>query len=173
MGRKYFKPNSGYTGRLLEAELFGELTETKPFGEYEYATYKEAMRQAKKLQPHDDPTYPDKNRFASDLYATLADKLGLEDYSNLEFFTGVQGQLDYFHRVDAWFELKTPDGIIIMVTLDVSKNPEKPDAPSGNKADVEFLFPLDGLDPVLDKEEWFDKVNEVASAAFDKLILRQ
>ena len=66
-----------------------------------------------------DPSDPEP-RFASDLHASVALALGLDDWSTLKFFTAVGSALDHFHGVDCFFVFKGK-----IVTIDVTVNSEK------------------------------------------------
>jgi hypothetical protein len=103
------------------------------------------------------------------LHATLADKIGLEDYKDLRFYTAVGSQLDFKHGVDAFFEVDM-NGKTFVVTLDVSMNERKKDE-SDIKADVLISMPGDGLDPKLkeDKEEYHKKLEEVSNEIIDAI----
>jgi len=172
----------GYTGHLIERELLGEINKRKykealqkryelpsaVFDNFELfvkETWKKislekSLALAKEAQPEDsDPTEPTP-RFASDLYAYVAEELGLkkeDDFKKLRFYTAVRSHADQ-RGVDAFFELDTARETIF-VTLDVTGNPRKGD---GWRADVVFEWPMDGLDPKLDKEEWARKTREIS-----------
>jgi len=105
MGKGRFFETSGETGHLLESRMLGESTEK----ETGYQYYKEAINFVKEHQAWENPSDPDP-RFANDLHATIADKLGIEDYDLLKFYTAVGSALDHYHGIDAFFELEiNPD----------------------------------------------------------------
>lgn len=108
----------GYTGRLLETDMFGERFSGQSGRAAEYKEYEDALEEVKKDYPW-DPTDP-MPRFANNLHAEVAQELGLEDWSELKLYTAVGSALDRYHGVDAFFEYG--DG---RVTLDVTKNPAK------------------------------------------------
>lgn len=150
-----------YTGGMLEEEMLGK-TESK-LEKYkldlkEYITYNDAIEIVKRIQPKDsDPTDPDPY-FARDLHATLAENLELEDYSDLEYYTAVKSRLDFLHGVDAFFEWKLPDGRILRVTLDITKNREKKE----HKADVVSWVDEEDLDLDDHKEQYLAFVESEA-----------
>jgi hypothetical protein len=153
------RAETGYTGKIIEREIFGEIEKERPdvFENLEntYLPYKKAMEVVKKMQPF-DPSDP-KPRFANDLHATIAEKLKLEDYRKLKFFTAVSSHLDIWHGTDAFFELDL-EGKKIIVTLDATSNPNKDVC----KADVLVEIPHEGLDPKEDRIEYIEKIEEVA-----------
>jgi len=150
--------NLGYTGRMAEKELFDEAIETT--GLELYLNYQQSLKAVKESQPWEDPSDPDK-RFANDLHATIANKLGFEDYSKLKFYTSVNSHLDKYHGVDAFFELELDNGQKNRVTLDVTLNINKGE---DWKADVVFQWPSEGLDPDLpeDKKEYIKQLEFIA-----------
>lgn len=149
-----------YTGGLAEREIFGEIKKGDQALEF-YSSYGNSIEFVKKSQPYEDPSEPDK-RFPNDLQATIAYSLNLDDYSKLRFYTAVGSHLDKYHGIDAFFELELKGGRIVRATLDVTLDPVKESG--GWKADVVFLWPSDGLDPLLpeDKEKYKDKLKEVS-----------
>ena len=155
------KFESAYTGKLMEEEVFGGLDKERVgvFSDMEgtYLPYRQAMEIVKKMQSFDpsDPNPP----FANDLHATIADKLGLDDYGRLRFFTALESHLDFRHGIDAFFEFTSEKGENIVVTLDVTKNIPFKDT---CKADVLILMPDQGLDPKDDRKTYLDKVEETA-----------
>lgn len=158
MSRRFEKPR-GITGGMAEEEIFGSVENSQEFQEWlenhGYMTFKESMRVAKENQPG-DPTDPDA-RFANDLHATLAEAISPDNYEMIRFNTAVGSNLDYQHGIDAFFEIETASGTIV-VTLDV-----KTYDTSNIKADVLIVYPNEGLDPKEDKLEWEDLLNQVAS----------
>ena len=158
---------SGYTGAILEQEVFNKIEKKKyPHDMENYVNYKVSIKIAKDAQPYEDPSDPDP-QFANDLHATVAELLKLEDYSSLRLYTAVGSHLDVYHSVDAFFELDTDNGIIT-VTLDVTKNISKGEE---HRADVVFQMPPDGLDPKLeeDKEQYKEKIDEVSQRVLDEI----
>jgi len=157
---------SGVTGHLLEHEMLGSGHYSE---EGEYQPYREAMRYVKEHQPF-DPSDP-APRFANDVHATIADMLGLEDYSQLKFFTAVSSLLDKCHGIDGFFELEDADNPhkVLRVTIDITKNPAKGE---DYKADIIITVPRDGLDPKDDKEAFSALVNKTAAAITERLKLQ-
>ncbi len=141
---RYRGGGSHVSGSVVEQELLGEIgkeTYGERFKGAEYVPYREAFRMVKESQPF-DPADPEP-RFANDLHATLAEKLGLEDYSRLKFFTAVsKTHLDVFHGIDAFFELTLEDehGAVV-ATIDITTRPKE-----AWKADVLITVPDEGFD---------------------------
>ncbi len=130
----YEKP-SGYTGGLVEEELLGGHKKVD-WDKKRFWTKEDAIEFAKNNQPEewgkvDDP----KPRFANDMHALIADRLELDDYSNLKIYNATGTPLDLFYGVDLFLEYQ--DQIVtIDITLNKSKteykadfifNPEKED----------------------------------------------
>lgn len=131
-------------GSEVEQELLGSVQATyfERFKEAPYVPYKQAMAMVKELQPF-DPADPEP-RFANDLHATVAEKLQLEDYSQLKFYTAVsKTHLDVFHGVDGLFEFRYGSGHAdtVTVTLDLTTRPK-----DSWKADTLITVPDEGFD---------------------------
>ena len=153
----------GYTGKIAESEVLGETAKPEQEKEMDlesYVTYGQAVDLVQDFQPFQDSTDPYEKRFPQDVHATLADFLGLEDFSQLRYYTAIGSPLDHFHGVDAFFELDLGNGESVRVTLDMTQNPNKQDY----KADVVFQWPREGLSykDSDDKPFWEEKVKEVA-----------
>jgi len=106
--------SNGMTGKLFEWEVLGPCIVTVSG----YLPYLDAMALARKSQPW-DPTDPE-TRAGSDIHASVALALGLDDWFELALYTALNSPLDLFHGVDGWFEF---NGRI--VTLDLTRNPTK------------------------------------------------
>lgn len=168
-----FREPSGYTGRLAEEEFLGAVRNPenmpelkKKYEEDGFIKLKDAMQVIKRYQPFENPSDPDP-RFANDLHATVAEKLGLDDFENLRFYTAVGTYIDVANGVDAFIELDK-DGKTMFTTLDITTNPQKGDS---HKADIVFFVPSQGLDPKEDKKAYQEKIEEVSEkvlAAFEK-----
>jgi len=155
------KFESAYTGKLIEEEVFGGLDRERvgvlnDIGKT-YLPYRQAMEIVKKMQPF-DPSDPEP-LFANDLHATITEGLKLDDYDRLKFFTALNSHLDFFHGVDAFFELTLEDGKKIVITLDITQNVSSKDT---CKADVLILMPDQGLDPQDDRKMYTDKIKQTA-----------
>ncbi len=101
----------------------------------------------------DDPTNPRKP-FAKELRLAVIDGLELEDPKEMEyvkFYTAVGTSADIFHGVDGWVEYTFPSGQQVVVTLDVTANPEK----VSTKADV-LIHEI--KDPEEEEAEFMDQV---------------
>lgn len=154
-----------YTGGSVEADLFGKIEqEAKKKERPAYLPYKTAMNLVKELQPG-DPTEPEAD-FANDLHATVAEKLGLEDYGFLKFYTAVGSELDFYHGVDAFFELEDPEtNKTYILTLDLTLRSIKEKMfdlkdKIGVKADWIMSIDEKTLDKVDNKDAYDDFLNE-------------
>lgn len=160
----------GYTGHLIEKELFGVPESSKNMPEIEkkfreagFIKMRDAMSVIKRYQPEgSDPSDPEAG-FANDLHATVAELLGIEDYENLRFYTAVGTLIDFKNGVDAFMELDH-EGRTYFVTLDVTANPNK----TSHKADIVFHVPMDGIDPKEDKREYSEILNGTADRVASK-----
>ena len=130
----------GYTGKLWEEEIIGHCTHIV----MKYTSYENSMNIVKKSQPWD--TTDPQPRFANNLHANVAMALGIEDWSQLQFYTAVGSPLDYFHGIDCFFEFQGH-----VVTIDVTTNPDK------DEYRADFILQRD-----TDEQEIFCK--EVANA---------
>lgn len=180
-----FDPNkmSGYTGGLLESEVFGEievgrikealsglkLTQEEIY-EYEesgYLNYHDSVNFAKKVQkeyPEDEevgPTNP-KERFANDLHATLMEELDIEDSEDVYFYSSVKTPLDLKHGVDAFFEIKRKEGDSFLITIDVSMKDKE-----FQKANVLIVMKEGAPDP--SEKDYEKKLKDIADAIRDVL----
>lgn len=159
-----FRGPSGYTGGLTEKEIFGVVENPKNMPELEkrykeagFIKLKDAMDVIKRYQPEgSDPSDPTPD-FANDLHATVAEKLGIEDYEKVRFYTSVGTYIDIANGVDAFMEIDK-DEKTVFVTLDVTNNPQK----GSHKADVVFFISPEGIDPKEDRKEYMEKIEEVA-----------
>jgi hypothetical protein len=152
--------NTGYTGGLIEREIFSEVDKDKYPLTRDYLKFRDAIVAVKKSQPYEDPSDPEP-RFSNDLQATIADKLGLDDYSHVRIYTAVGSHLDKFHKIDAFVEYDITKNRIVRVTLDVTQNPQKG---AEYRADIVFHMPDEGLDPKIneDREIYNNKIKEIA-----------
>lgn len=152
-----------YSGGLLEHELFGANRHEKiARGERpSYYSYNQSVEEVEKIQIG-DPSDPEA-KFANDLHATIAEKLGLEDYTKLSFYNALGTSLDYYHGVDAFFKYKDKEGNTHRITLDLTKNPNKDDY----KADVILYVNEDDLDFVDHK----DRYPKLLDSATNKILL--
>ncbi|MBI5369797.1 hypothetical protein HZA85_01205 [Candidatus Uhrbacteria bacterium] len=127
-------PREFYTGKMNERDVLGAAPLTPEFrrayqeranerGYLPYGASFDLVRRYTNQDPH-QPAKP----FASELRLAVADALGLETDEDLErvtFYTAVGTPADVYHGVDGWIEYQTPDGKRLIVTLDVTKNPNK------------------------------------------------
>lgn len=157
-------------GQEIEESLLGKVTapeNIEKMKSIDYITYESAKNLVKRMQRWSDPSDPEPG-FANDLHASLAEELNLDDFSELKYYTAVGSKLDYFHKVDAFFEWEVPNfdqkKCIALVTVDLTINPNK--LKSGMyKADILVFIDDDVLD---DKEkylrnmkEWSNKMSSV------------
>src|SRR6185369_4444565 len=77
----------------------------------------ESMDLVRKNQPC-DPSDPDP-RCANDLHALIAEKLGLDDFSELKLYTAVGSPLDFWHGIDGFFEFR---GHVLTIDLTVNSH---------------------------------------------------
>lgn len=109
----------GYTGKLLEEEIFGRCG-----GSWDGKTFfkfSDSVEYAKNNQPSSWRLSDPEPRFAGDLFATVAQGLGLDDWSELKLYGAVGTPLDIFYGVDAFFEY---EGEIITIDVTLNKNKE-------------------------------------------------
>jgi hypothetical protein len=132
----------GMTGRLLEREVFGDISVAWE-GKMQYLPYQEAMHFCHNHQPENwSPTEPSP-RVASDLHALVA--IGLEEiigefeWNELGIFSAIGTPLDVFHGVDGWFEFHGR-----VVTFDLTTNSQK----GTYKADVILIYEEDNSDKI-------------------------
>lgn len=134
----------GPMGKLVENNMLGSTRRDMEMNNPdEYQRYDDAMNFVRENQKG-DPTDPSA-WFANDLHATVAEKIGLKDYSRLKFYTAVGSKLDQFHGIDAVIELQLDEEdptAVAQVTLDLTMNPNKTDY----KADVIIQVPQGGID---------------------------
>jgi hypothetical protein len=104
-----------WSGTEIEEEVLGHALVV---WDGAYLPFGKSLELVKAHQPC-DPSDPEAG-FANDLHASVALALGLEDWSELKLFTAVGSPLDFFHGVDAFFELRGK-----IVTIDVTINPNK------------------------------------------------
>ncbi|PJA11208.1 MAG: hypothetical protein CO162_00380 [bacterium (Candidatus Ratteibacteria) CG_4_9_14_3_um_filter_41_21] len=163
---------SGYTGKLLEEELFSKPDIEKSEEERcnIFKGIKIDFRQflnkiIKKIQTYEDPSDPEP-RFSNDLHAKVAELLELEDYKKLRIYSTIGTYIDRYLGTDAIFEYEFDNNIMVLASLDVTMNKQKGES---HKADVVFQWPSSGLDPKEDREEWLKKINEVGTNVFQVL----
>lgn len=153
------RPRESYTGKLAEDEVFGSTEKGKNIeSKNQYYSFEVLVELVKSSQPFKEPSNPDMP-FPNDLHATIAKAFTLENYEQLKYYTAVGSNLDWMEGIDAFFELDLGNGESIMVTLDITLNPMKPE----HKADVVFQWPAEGISRKEDREEWNEKVNEISN----------
>lgn len=115
---------TGLTGRLFEWSVLGNPLAT-PENLRGYMPYNRAMTLAKNLAVW-DPTDP-APRQANNLHFYVCEALGVEDYSQVRFYSALGTPLDFYHGVDCWVEFGGR-----VVTIDLTANIHK----DHHKADV-------------------------------------
>lgn len=148
-----------FTGKITEAEMFGEVLNKKEFGDIEYLTYGQAKEDVEKNQPG-DPKEPSWRPFCYDLHSTLAEEISPDDYSRLEFYTAVRSALDEYHGVDAFFRFNDSNDGIREITLDGTENRKKEDG----KADVLIRVPeMENPEFKMSNPEYMEWINQIVS----------
>lgn len=112
---------SGYTGGLWEREVLGGNCE----GEWtndRFWSREAALKFAKDHQPKGWRPHDPNSRFANDVHALVAQKLGLEDWADLKLYSALGSPADSFYGVDAFFEYGDT-----FVTIDLTLDPNKQD----------------------------------------------
>lgn len=165
MGRmdSFRSPGDFYTGKMNERDVFGSFRPSPKFREaYRaiarengYVGYEASLDLVRKHGTQ-DPLNPEKP-FANELRLAVIEALGLEteeEMDRVKFFTAVETPADQFHGIDGWIEYETQDGRRIVVTVDVTKNPNKDEW----KADViipEITDPSEDEDAFLAQAETY------------------
>lgn len=173
-----------YFGKEYEFDLLGKLDTANPLFQTELKKlqeaainrgyhpkqadslpFREAVSLSKKFQPG-DPTNPVRV-FAKELRLALADKLGLESDAQLDklkIFTTLGGPLDA-HGIDGFVSFLCPADNggekEVMVSFDVTRNPEKDEAPKA----ADLLIGGDIPDPSDDnykEDEYLDVIEGYA-----------
>ncbi len=155
-------PGDFYTGKMNERDVFGLFKPTPKFREAYRAVAKEtgyvgyeASLDLVRKHGTQDPLNPDKP-FANELRLAVIEALGLEteeEMDRVKFYTAVETPADQFHGIDGWIEYETADGRRIVVTVDVTKNPNK----DAWKADV--IIP-EISDPSEDEDRFIAQAEE-------------
>lgn len=153
-----------YSGRMLERDVFGVF---KPSPEFLAAYRKKATESGYvprevsieliRLYGKEDPLNP-KKPFAHELRQQVIEGLDLqttEEMDRVKFYSAVETAADVFHGIDGWIEYESPEMGRIVVTIDVTKNPNK----DSWKADV--MIP-EVADPEEDEEKFMEGVEAAA-----------
>ncbi len=139
-------------GKDIERELLGttkkkEMESCENKNKFEsskhegYASFERSIADIKHRQRSENFSEPEA-QFADDLYATIVSLLNLEDNSLLSYYTALAPEgmpdtaLDWYHGVDAFFELQKEKGMV-RVTIDASMRDKD------IKADIFFKIPPD------------------------------
>ena len=147
-----FRPNKDF-----EAARRAMATETG------YVKYEPALDLVRKYGKQ-DPLNPAKP-FSKELRQAVIEELGLEtteEMDRVRFYSAVGTPADRFHGVDGWIEYDTPDGRRLVVTVDVTKNPNK----ESWKADV--IIP-EVTDPSESESEFLSQAEQYAREITERL----
>jgi len=182
MGReRRITPRELYTGKIYEAEYFGEIDKNDPKileeikahakpsknPRYEYwMNYRDSLNLAKKFQPIDksepgrkrvDPANPNAP-LLRDIKEALIDQWNLsdEEADNLKLYTAVGSPLDFFHKVDAFVEYRGD-----IITLDLTLRSE--DDAGGKRADVIISGELPSSDDPATENAYIKRVDEISA----------
>ncbi len=123
-----------YSGRMNEADVFGRFRPTPEFAaafrakakENGYVGYEAALDLVRQYGQQ-DPLNPDKP-FANELRQAVIEALELEteqEMDRVRFYSAIGTPADKWHGIDGWIEYQTPQGRKIIVTVDVTQNPNK------------------------------------------------
>ncbi len=139
-----------------------------------YLPFPYAIELAKRFQNGNDPVNPKKD-FAREFRLAMAERLELEeedDLNRLKFFTCVGGEkspADFFHGVDFFVSFIDDQSREIIVTGDVTRDPQK-----SQKADILVVgdIPDPGQEGFSEKEylEVIDRYAKEASEILEKKI---
>ena len=172
------------SGKIVEKEILGDQRGVlrKEQG-VEYLKYQKAMENVRDTQletnrPY-NPAEPNEERypFAYSIQTEVGELLGFDDddweAGRLKLFTAVESILDKKHGVDGFFELTTKEGDKVIVTFDITTNPEKKEY----KAEVIVQIPDEGFDFEIIKEgefvdqeifdETIEKFGEIIAQEFE------
>ena len=157
-------PMDFYSGKMNEEDLFGKLRPSRKYIEAHesmanadgYVIRDVAIDIIRKYSNQDpiNPTQP----FAKELRLAVMDELSFEtdqEMNRLKFYTAVGTSADVFHGIDGWFEYVDDDGVRVIVTIDVTKNPKKDEW----KADV--IIP-EVADPEEDETKFLEETERYA-----------
>ncbi len=104
------------TGREFEEKVVGHCL----WQWQGYTTREKAMARVRNSQPESwDPTDPEPD-IANNLHAYICIKLGLEEWSEVAFYSAVGSPLDRWYGIDAFFQFRGE-----VVTIDLTTNPKK------------------------------------------------
>jgi len=162
-------------GKMIEKEYLSNINElkySKIYGSLDNIRFKKILEKedfeklfltVENTQRWSDPSDPGPE-FANDLHATIAEKLGLDDYSKLEFYTAVDSLLDE-KGIDAFFKLKTDSQTDLIVTFDLTSNDNKYTTNSDVLVHVPAGYLLSRKES---GKEYSDKIKEVANDIIKK-----
>ncbi len=135
MGRgDTFVRRDRYTGKMNEEDAFGRFRMTEEY-EKAFQTLKgkigfvplEKLMDLVRRYTNEDPTNP-KKPFARELRQAVIEQLGIESVEAMDrvkFYSAVGTHADVFEGVDAWMEYIDEEVGPVVVTLDITINPNK------------------------------------------------
>lgn len=177
MSEKFYDPSQNIplrAGPEREKEVFGSAEDPIEFEvwkEHGPKLPREVALQDIRDRQIQSPAMPERE-FSKLLRLEVLDRLNdlfknkeIEEFKYLRFYPSGSSPVDYGHGVDAFFDIVDIEDEIRTITLDVKLDPKK-----DWKADVPFLFPTEGLDPELDKEQFDGTVERVAEAVIKKYL---
>lgn len=158
-------------GQTVEEEVLGKVKNSVEWEDWNESGLRlpvqkafEDVRDRQPLSPTMPPT-----PFTSALRRDLISKLTSGEYVDpkiikyVKYYTGVGSDLDYEHGTDAFIQIEHENEEDRIITLDIKTNPNQP-----GTADIIFLFPPDGLDPEIDKEQYYGTMLRVSEGLIDK-----
>ncbi|MBI2474887.1 hypothetical protein HYV69_00455 [Candidatus Uhrbacteria bacterium] len=134
MGIGDVRGQRGYTGDMLQNDAFGRVDVSKEHEEafrimkdkYGFLSLDKLLDLVRRYT-REDPTNP-KKPFARELRQAVIEQLGIEtveDMDRVKFYSAVGTHADILEGVDAWIEYTDDDAGRVVVTLDITKNPNK------------------------------------------------
>ena len=133
---------SGLTGRLFESEVLPRLSDAwRHQGYFDEKRSFDWVRQNQEWNPS-DPS----NKIANNLHCSVAEKLELDDYNELKFYSALNSPLDYYYGIDAFLEL---DGDVY--TLDLSINSHKEEAKADMVVSEHDLMTDEGIEDLANR----------------------
>lgn len=162
------------TGRLIEEDLLGTVDNSITFEEAQalgrrlnhQVGLEEALKHVRKIQPRDSCLTDPKTPFAKALHTELAKRLFPSQPDRIRYYVSIGSILDYWHGVDAFFDIIGRNGKHWNITIDVKSHEDRVE---DIKADVLIVCPSTGLDPIIDKEEWQELVSKAAQDIINEM----
>jgi hypothetical protein len=132
----------------------------------EYLDFEDSLEIARRFTAG-DPSEPD-SRIASDIHASVADELGIEDYSELKMYSGMQTPLADKHKVHGVLELgKKEDDIRITMNALLDEEQAEKIRERGGNINADIL--LGGVpDYKAEKEEYKEYLKNITEEITNK-----